>query len=301
MGLVNGWVVAHNFDGCRYDFIKSKCRKDGYIVPDTKDTVDMIAKEGRILAVRVDGGNTKEFRDAVGYKFNREADKALVSLCSIGPFILTGKDHGGYRSFLFFAANEGEEMPTFEGVDADVITEGEAIEMARNIEPDEDLVREALDYSYIAVYEKAVDRIRAAVEEEIGKIVWERLSSEERLKRIDQRSVVSLENAECLLFDLVEKPVIPEHCPPRKAALDGARMNAIAKASPKHRAEEKETLDTIANAWEGASGNLANTWSELYPEETPETISAEDIISTMCLEHAKEAIEAGVPVADVIC
>lgn len=226
----------------------------------------------------------------------RQADEMLSE---IGPLFLTSKARGGYASLLVcFFEPKSPELALFDRGDIDIISFDEFASRIKEAGGDPDLFLEAMELAYLFSYEMTLMAIRSAIEGEFSSYLMD-------LPDCSKGPVV-VEGAHDLLFGLVEPPSSKYS----SAGLDGIRVQhsgmgfqKLMRAYPDYRTRDNRFLAEFQNAWTEAAKRLPAVYWERFPDKPVEAsmITCTEIIEAMCLEHAKEAIEAGVPVADVIC
>ena len=296
-----GWHVAYNFEGCRFTLEKQEETDLRYALEHLEDVIDKVASYGRVLAVILFDNDLpynvgdEERKNA----FFESSTKTTVSMYRIMPFLITARNYCGYSAVFACQANPDDpDLVLLERDGVDVMKRSEAIAMVESAERDEHRVYETMELTYLDEYYRALGRIRRAVEMGLSgvgcctrKIIVPKLKTE----------IIELKDTEALLLGLVEKPEIQKTWPATLVGQDAGRLAAVAVKYPEYREKERAALASLAAAWEGVSPKLGELFWKDHDRGACMTVFADDVISTMCLENARDAYGAGVPIEDIVC
>ena len=300
-----GWIAAHEFTGCRFTLLRQYASKGGanVLAVPAAEILDILSDEGRILVLvgEAPANALDEDGNPVELSIRDATSKSLINLYSVVSTLVVSRDRCGYASvFSCYASPNDSDLDLLNRDGIDVMDQACAIEMIKNVGEDPLLVEEALDLSYADAYMSAVDWINKYVVMGLSGVDPTRRSHIGA--RPSSAALVDFKDGASLIFGLVDKPEMRDGWSRKSLGLDAARMNMVVGAHPEHRAREREILCSLQEAWANASVGLSDVFWECFPDKSRrDSVSAEEIIEAMCLEHAADAFAAGVPIEDIIC
>ena len=288
-------VALHNFDGSAFD-VASQIEENGVVTPSVDVLIDGLYSEGRVLTVVEKRGYSSETYE-VPFKTNLRT--AMQSLIYIAPLFIVSELQDEYSSvFCCCTTPDDPDLAFLEREEVDVMDTRAAKSMLEAAGEDPALLDQVLAAAYAYKYEEVLGQIRTSLMAGLsgdGDILT--FLTDPKVKP------VLIGNVEPLLFGFVGKPGKIE----RRHRLEnfgdiGRQVASLLDTYPGYRAQDRHMLDTLARTWRGIAGSFNGAFWECYPDKPrDEMITADEIIAAACLDGAKEAYEAGVPIEDIFC
>ena len=286
-------IAIHNFNGCSFDIAYRSLTKDGIAHMSAED-IERLVADGRVLVVVTDEELSGEDEDMMIFSACSHAEQTMETVL---PEFIVSRDRCGYACLLaVYAQPDDRDLPLLDRDEIDVRTPQEALEAIRDVGTDPELMEDLLDMAFANRYWEVCESITRSVLRGLE-------MTPERIHWVLEQRHATLDDPTPLLLGLVEKPARFEQ--PDGINRKGrarVRLLRIIDDHPEYRQKDQELLVGLASAWYQASSRIGSVFWQRFPEkQDDEVIHAEDVIAAMCLEDAKTAIVAGVPIEDVIC
>ena len=291
---MDNWTIAKDFNGCRFTIDHSHDFTDPDQAVSLSETkvVEELTRQGRLLVLMErEPLSQKGKKGTTGWAWQKSG---RINLYTVLPVLIVRKDHCGYSSVMSCCPNPNDpDLALFERDDVDVMGHSEAMTMAKCAEEDPDLVAEAMETVFIDEYARAVSRIHNAVSRGLS-------GPDGYRKPVTQ--LVNVGGVEKLFLGLVERPQF-DFSDLKEIHEVAGWFEFVGISHSDYRVAERRLLTDISECWERvAAANLGDVFWKRFPDkDRAEIISADEIIEAMCLEGAKEAYDAGVPLEDIIC